>query len=140
MEAQPGVAALVWNEAEALLLHRRLLGGGWAPPSGRVEPGESILDALRRELHEETALEITVERLVGVYSDPSFQVVRYQDGSVTHFFTSLFSVAARGILRGSAEGAEWRWCDPSSPPAPLLPYAHIWLRDGLADSESPYVR
>ncbi|WLT32304.1 NUDIX domain-containing protein [Geothrix sp. PMB-07] len=36
-------------------------------PAGHVEPGEALLDAVRREVHEETGLAFTPEAIVGIY-------------------------------------------------------------------------
>lgn len=44
--------------------------GKWAIPGGFVEYGERTEEAARREAKEETGLEIELEKLVGVYSDP----------------------------------------------------------------------
>lgn len=132
LETRPGVAALVYDTDGRLLLHRRRVGAGWAPPSGHVEPGESVVAALHRELREETQLEVSDERLVGVYSDPTSQIVRYPDGRAVHFVTSLFTChVTGGKLDGSDEGLEWRWFDPEEMPQGLLPYAQAWLHDGL---------
>jgi 8-oxo-dGTP pyrophosphatase MutT (NUDIX family) len=54
---------------ERLLVVRRnpddYLGGTWETPAGRLEPGESIIDALPREIMEETGLTITTDRYAG---------------------------------------------------------------------------
>jgi A/G-specific adenine glycosylase len=56
-------AALVWRD-ERLLISRRppegLLGGLWEFPGGKVEPGESPDAAVRREVREETGIEVEV--------------------------------------------------------------------------------
>ncbi|MEU3600525.1 NUDIX domain-containing protein [Streptomyces sp. NPDC006798] len=57
------VGAVIPNaEGEVLLLHRTAddyLGGLWELPSGGVDAGETLTEALRREVAEETGLTIT---------------------------------------------------------------------------------
>lgn len=42
---------------------------GWEPPGGQVELGEDLLEALQREIREESGVEVAVLRLAGVYSN-----------------------------------------------------------------------
>lgn len=53
-----------------LLVHRTNppLAGYWAPPAGHVEIDESVEEGTVRETKEETGLDVTVEKLLGLYS------------------------------------------------------------------------
>jgi ADP-ribose pyrophosphatase YjhB (NUDIX family) len=57
------------DQKRALLCHRRD-HDLWNLPGGSLESGEPPWDGLRREVREETGLEVEVSRLAGVYSKP----------------------------------------------------------------------
>lgn len=77
----PGAAAIIFNAArEKVLLTKRSDNGRWCLPGGRMDPGESAVEACVREVLEETGLEVRVTRLVGVYSSPNL-MIEYEDGN-----------------------------------------------------------
>lgn len=64
----PCVGAVVFDDRGRLLLVRRAhapSSGQWSLPGGRVEAGESLEEAVRREVSEETGLEVEVGVVVG---------------------------------------------------------------------------
>jgi HAD superfamily hydrolase (TIGR01450 family) len=138
----PGVAAVVFDGAGRLLLGRRADCGEWGLPSGHVEPGETVVEAVCREVREETGLEIGVDRLIGVYSDPTWQVFGYPSGEVVHFVTTCFACRVIGgsLQADGLETTEARFFDPGELPPDLLRMHPAWLRDALAGRTAPFVR
>jgi len=69
--------AIVEHHGRLVFVRRTVppLPGYWAPPAGYVEIGESVPQATVREAREETGLEITLDRLTGVYSQADVKVV-----------------------------------------------------------------
>lgn len=53
-----------------VLIERKNPPLGWALPGGFVDYGEKVEEAAKREVREETGLEVELMGLVGVYSDP----------------------------------------------------------------------
>lgn len=82
----PTVGALCEDEQGRLMLVRRAIEprkGKWDTPGGFLEEGEDPLDGLKRELREETGLEIEPGEFVGALID------LYGDGSEAQYVLSL---------------------------------------------------
>ena len=80
---QVGVGAIV-VKGDALLMVKRGKEpalGLWSVPGGRVEQGEQLKDAVRREVKEETGLDVEVADFAGVYEsmgEPHFVILDYR--------------------------------------------------------------
>ena len=72
-------------------------------------------------------------RIVGVYSDPTLQVVRYPDGNVWHYVTTCFECKVlRGELTTCDETLALDYYPPARLPKTLLPNHRIRIRDARA--------
>src|SRR5437868_12667488 len=90
---------VIRGPGETILLEKRRDCGWWGLPGGKVEPGESLVDAAVREVREETGLAVEVTHLIGVYSEPCGRIVTYPDnGDVVQLVDVV--VGAR-VLSGS---------------------------------------
>jgi len=110
-------------EDDQLLLIRRGRGpaaGEWSVPGGRVEHGETLADAVVRELAEETGLEGVCGELVG-------WVERFGDEHhhvILDFTVTLLDPAATPVAGDDAAEVAW---------VPLADVAEQRLVEGLAE-------
>ncbi|WP_445408404.1 NUDIX hydrolase [Streptomyces albidoflavus] len=70
------VAGVIVDDHGRALLIKRRDNGHWEPPGGVVEPGETLPDALQREVLEETGIKIALPAtLTGVYKNMTGLIV-----------------------------------------------------------------
>ncbi|MDD5599208.1 MAG: NUDIX hydrolase [Victivallaceae bacterium] len=103
----PGVRAVILNEKGEVLLQCRTDTGRWGLPAGGVELGETALDALKREVFEETGLQILDAEPLALYSGPE-QRFKYPNGDEVQCFAVSFIVRKwSGVPRADGdEGSE----------------------------------
>ncbi len=112
----PGVSVFVTDGAQVLLtLRRGTMGGGkWALPSGYIEFHEDYLTAGRREVQEETGLEVQITGIINVES--AFL------GPDWHFFSVyLLAQPVSGALRAGDDAADVDWF-PLAGPLPEMAF------------------
>ena len=100
--------------------------GAWAWPSGYVDAGEDVRDAARREVREETGVEIELDDLLGVWSGGGDPVV----------LLVWRARPAGGRLQPGPEALEAAWRSPSELP-PTFPHDPEILKAWRAASQSP---
>ncbi|MCG3086437.1 NUDIX hydrolase [Sporosarcina cyprini] len=98
------------EDKEGNILLVKTQHGGWVFPGGQVEVGENVMDAVRREVKEESGIDIEVVKLIGVYSNTGIH--KWYDG-VTDVPTKVMMDFACNPIGGelctSEETSDCRW-------------------------------
>ncbi len=118
------VGAVVVHEGRLLLVQRGRGAalGKWAPPGGRVEFGETLADAVVREVREETGIEVRAGELAGWVERTG------NDPEPYHYVILDFFAVPSGAtdLTPGDDAADARW-------VPLAEVPTLDLVDGLFD-------
>ncbi len=125
MSESLGASAVV-IKAESVLLILREDFLIWGLPGGAVEAGESVAEAAIREVHEETGVEIGLDRLVGMY-------YRQQGGHQALF---LAHPKAGEPAPDGHETLKAQWFSLSHLPELLIGWHRLYIQDALEGGPS----
>jgi len=120
------VQGVIEGEGGVLLAVRWELRG-WELPGGNLEPGETDVEALRREIAEEVGVEVEVGEPVGEY---------VRTGFLPHTARVYRCRIVRGAPTPSEESPQCEWFPRDAPPAELLAWCRRPLEDALAGGPS----
>jgi len=104
-----GVSAVVLREGRILLVKRSKepSKGKWSIPGGRLELGEALYEAAKREVLEECSIEIEIEHVLEVTDN----IIRDEEGRIRYHFV-LIDLLARyisGEAKAQSDAEECRW-------------------------------
>lgn len=84
-----GLTALIINEHNQILLEKRSDNGMWCFPGGSIDIGETVEEGVRREVKEETGLNLGPLQLFAILSGEK-QKFAYPNGDVTYYVDIYF--------------------------------------------------
>ncbi|MEU4742131.1 NUDIX domain-containing protein [Actinosynnema sp. NPDC023658] len=133
------VSAIVQDPTGRLLMIRRTDNDKYAIPGGGQDVGETLTQAVVREVEEETGIHVEVTGLVGLYSNPN-HVISYDDGEVRQEFSICFRAQPiGGELRTSNESKEVHWVKPDRlTDLDIHPSIRLRIEHGLSNRAKPY--
>src|SRR6266550_2210286 len=111
-----GVGAIIIESGRVLLVERgrEPLKGYWSLPGGVLEIGEKLADGIRREVMEETGLEIELLSVVEFFE----RIMKDADG-VAEYHYVLIDYLCRvtgGVLQAGDDVSQARWVDRAALP------------------------
>jgi len=96
----PAARILVENEKGEFLFVKKTNKGKLGIPAGGLDPNETIEECIKREVKEETGIEIVDMKVVGISSNPKSETITYPNGDVVQYFTvEFYSNSFRGDLQ-----------------------------------------
>lgn len=113
-----------------VLIERKNEPRGLALPGGFVDVGEKVEDALVREMKEETNLDVSISRVLGIYSDPA-RDPRFHTASM------VYVAQAKGEPKGGDDAKEAKLYSLDAIPMDKLVFDHTKIvQDYLLSHES----
>ena len=141
-EILPAVAAAIFNDAGEILLQKRRDSNNWCIISGHVEFGETVEEAILREIEEETNAKASIVRFIGVYSSPESQTYQYTNRTVQYITSYFEAKMTEVIVHGFSnnETQELKFFTPGAVPDQMALINKNWLVDALSKSKDVFIR
>ncbi len=138
----PAVAAAIFNEKGEILLQKRKDVNQWCIISGHVEFGETIEQAVLREIEEETNCAANIIRFIGVYSSPVSQTYSYHDRTVQYVTSYFEAKLTTEITEGFSnnETQELKFFSTDQLPDDLATINPYWLSDAITKEKTVFIR
>jgi ADP-ribose pyrophosphatase YjhB (NUDIX family) len=131
-----GAACAIFRDDGHVLLVRHTYGHyNWELPGGRSEHGESPEETALRELREETGVEGEIERLTGVYYEPTHKL-----GPFLHFVFRCRQVDSTVPAPSSTEISEAAYWPIDDLPRPISDFTDRRIADALSGGPPPVAR
>jgi len=107
------VHALVFKEGRMLLTKRSKepSKGKWSLPGGRIELGETVYEAVKREVFEECSVEIEIERII----DVADSIISDEEGRIRYHFVLIYLLARykAGDIKAQSDAEDVGWFTPA---------------------------
>jgi 8-oxo-dGTP diphosphatase len=124
------VAGIVIDDHDRALLVQRPENGRWEPPGGVLELGETFYDGVRREVKEETGLDVEPLKLTGIYKNMTRAVVALT------FRCHILG----GHLTTNPEANAFRWAHPDEVPTLTTEVFAYRILDAFQAHSQPAIR
>jgi 8-oxo-dGTP diphosphatase len=124
-------SAVVLGPVGRILAVQRRDTGAWVPPGGVVEEHEQVSDAARREVLEETGIQVALIMLTGIYQNVSTDVVSF-----------VYTAKPTGDItpRPSDETSQIRWLTIIEAEELMAPAFFMRVRDAVSADPKPIMR
>jgi 8-oxo-dGTP diphosphatase len=133
-----GVGGVVIRDGKVLLIRRgkEPLRGRWVIPGGTVELGETLEQALVREMREETGLDVVPGDLLTVFD----RILRDEGGVVYHYvIVDYLCSSVSGVAVAASDAEAVAWASPADLPRYDVPQKALEVvRDGFLRQGLPW--
>jgi ADP-ribose pyrophosphatase YjhB (NUDIX family) len=123
-----GCACIVDDQGRILLQQRDEAGKEWGFPGGFLNFGETYKQAAIREVKEETGLDISIDKTLGIYDE---EMTTYPNGDISQVIVVFFLAHVIGgkLFKDNVETFDLKWFAPSQAPKLFNPWVQQMLED-----------